>query len=713
MKLILMTILLVIIAGYSQDNYYLDTVVIQGAKSVEDPARLFDIKAKDSVSMAGIEAAFLAFQKAYEKEAVITCGFLLKKEIDTTERKLVLALVVSENEWVKQVMFDGNTLIPSDSLMAVISHQFGGPFLADSLQADMERLKRYYRERRMSVQVSTRLVGGREKRITFYLAEEVQGITLHFKGNRFYSQEKLKAHFSAQRTHRTGQATLAANLAHLEKLYHQNGFFNCRIDFNIKDDTCSIFIHEGRRRKISSLNFIGNKKIKTDTLLYFSEFKRREYFSQARINTLIEKLLQYYENHGYPFCEITLDRIQADSAMVAVFLQIKEKGKYKFGKLFIHGSRGTRQSVIKRISKLNPGDLFSQESLLKSRQRLIRSGLFDRVEPLQLTLRENRRITDVHIHVTEGPQNSAEGIIGYAPEAGGGRFSGFINIMLGNIAGTYRKLSLQYAREHPLTNGDFRYQEPWLLQSNVDGEVFLHFRMDETYYTLLETGGRFNFPLQENLKVYFGLSRTSHSYRVAEESDSSVTDRTTATHAGGVLDLRDFPENPRGGIYVDVPVYYGIKQGYRESYNEVKPGVRTEAIYNVTGPHVVFLSLNYRTLVTKDTSLTRGELFPLGGTATLRGYRENQFYGQTVGFAQVEYRFLTGLRSRLIAFLDVGAFDESHTLKNVRQRRDVLYGYGVGLMLKTRAGIVGVDYGMGKGDSFLEGKIHFRLKNNF
>ena len=45
--------------------------------------------------------------------------------------------------------------------------------------------------------------------------------------------------------------------------------------------------------------------------------------------------------------------------------------------------------------------------------------------------------------------------------------------------------------------------------------------------------------------------------------------------------------------------------------------------------------------------------------------------------------------------------------------KDTLYGYGIGIRFETPLGIMGVDYGFGRGDTFSTGKIHFGIINSF
>ena len=103
--------------------------------------------------------------------------------------------------------------------------------------------------------------------------------------------------------------------------------------------------------------------------------------------------------------------------------------------------------------------------------------------------------------------------------------------------------------------------------------------------------------------------------------------------------------------------------------------------------------------------------FRFGGARTLRGYRENQFNGSKVAWANLEYRYLLARRSRVFVFLDSGYYwrrlDSGESVEGYK------LGYGFGLRIETGLGIISVDYGLGEGDGILAGKVHVGLINQF
>jgi outer membrane protein insertion porin family len=100
------------------------------------------------------------------------------------------------------------------------------------------------------------------------------------------------------------------------------------------------------------------------------------------------------------------------------------------------------------------------------------------------------------------------------------------------------------------------------------------------------------------------------------------------------------------------------------------------------------------------------ELFFLGGANTLRGYDEDWFFGPRRVYANIEYRLLTGRNSQFFAFVDLGAVTKVDAPSVFDPLRA---GYGFGLKLESKSGLLRLNYGLAEGSSVLEGKIHVNL----
>ena len=131
--------------------------------------------------------------------------------------------------------------------------------------------------------------------------------------------------------------------------------------------------------------------------------------------------------------------------------------------------------------------------------------------------------------------------------------------------------------------------------------------------------------------------------------------------------------------------------------------------YSVTWANQV-LSFQLTAKQINGNQLQLTDYFWFGGSHTLRGYRENQFRGTRIAWLNMEYRFLMAQNARFFIFNDWGYYSVLH---NTTDRQEILTGYGLGLRFETPLGIMGVDVGLGKKDSFRNAKIHFGLINRF
>jgi hemolysin activation/secretion protein len=96
----------------------------------------------------------------------------------------------------------------------------------------------------------------------------------------------------------------------------------------------------------------------------------------------------------------------------------------------------------------------------------------------------------------------------------------------------------------------------------------------------------------------------------------------------------------------------------------------------------------------------------LGGTKTLRGYRENEFSTNRYLLVRNELSFL---RNRIANLFLFGDFSWLHTLPH----NLIKIGYGLGLFVKSKNTSAEISYGVPLQENLLKGKIHLKLSNNF
>jgi len=370
--------------------------------------------------------------------------------------------------------------------------------------------------------------------------------------------------------------------------------------------------------------------------------------------------------------------------------------------------------------------LYSQRAIERGRRKLQRLGFFQEVGEVRLEVGSRLDLVVLRVPVVEGRSNTVDGVLGYQPatEVRKGYFTGLLDLSFRNLMGTGRKVEAMWSRREPTSSQlQFGYQEPWPLGLPVTvGGSIQQVNQDSSYaQTNLEI--QVDSHLGENLSggVLFGWERVIPDVAGGQDLFNS---RTYSVGLRLELDARDNPLGPRRGGRYQTAIRHRFKEN--RSAGNIQPiqrrvestefTVGLEQYMNLHRRHVVAASVHLGEIRSDEQVIPLNEQFKLGGARTLRGYREEQFHGSRVIWTNLEYRLLYGRRSWSFLFLDAGHY--------FRQVRDPLtgaigeasgekVGYGVGLRVDSRLGILGVDYGLGEGDGLTEGKVHFGVLNEF
>lgn len=455
-------------------------------------------------------------------------------------------------------------------------------------------------------------------------------------------------------------------------------------------------------------------------------------FSNIFLESAINNILTEYENTGRPFAKVVIESVYffcdstSQTHYVDLYLKIDPGRKSIIDRIEIEGNSKTKENVIKRTIGIGAGEFYNQKKIDEIQVRLNRLRFFETVEYPEFYF-NSRGEGILKLSVKEKETNNFDGIIGYippSPQNESGYLTGFININLRNLFGTGRAAAIKWEQESRHSQDfELRYLEPWIFDFPINIEAGLFQRKQDSTYVQRSAEGKLEYIATDEVSA--GLILSTQSTIPTERVNKVFTvfnSSSTTTGLNLKIDTRNDFYSPTKGIILHNSYKYTSKQidGPREF---ITPFTKTDVSFQrleidfsyfleLFSEQILAASVHARELKGDDVEIS--DLYLLGGTNTLRGYREKQFAGNRIFWSNLEYRYLLSNRSYAFLFFDTGYFQKNEDAsRNIAKISDFKYGYGLGFNLETGLGILGVSFALGKGDSFRDGKIHFGIVNEF
>ncbi|MBE2226672.1 MAG: BamA/TamA family outer membrane protein [Ignavibacteria bacterium] len=554
-------------------------------------------------------------------------------------------------------------------------------------------------------------------------------------GNNFFSDKEIHSFTASKPGAMFSLQQFEIDQRYIIKVYQDNGFIDCKIitsgseyNFDSTEVSLGLTLEEGSRVIIGDIVIEGNRLFTTSFLKENMDTKAGEILSSISLNADMSEILNLYESKGYTFASVAVTGIEeyTDGAgkKLRVNIKIDENDRIKIDNITVEGNTVTKKDVIVREIALGEGNSVSKENLIEIRRRLENLGYFESVE--QPKILKYKSSTVLLIKVKEGNTNTFDGILGYVPPSqsdDNGYFTGLVNLSIRNLFGTGRKVEARFKKEIKTTQElELNYAEPWVLGYPLNMNFAFLQRIEDSTYIKRDLNLRADALVTKRITIsaLFDFERV-----IPNTTGNLFTIFDSRVLGAGIeirYDSRDYIYNPQSGILYRT----GYSVGQKKIYNTASfPNLDIPGDFTVQNGamHIDFYSSFFKRqsmlaglhgVEIRSPRFEAADLFRLGGNSTIRGYREGQFLASRAAWGNLELRYSLTRRSYAAIFYDAGYYlKPKDDIYNIPSQEGFIYGYGLGVRIETSLGMFGVSYALGKGDSILEGKIHFGLVNDF
>ncbi|HWC74614.1 MAG TPA: outer membrane protein assembly factor BamA [Gemmatimonadales bacterium] len=565
----------------------------------------------------------------------------------------------------------------------------------------------------------------------------------------------------------------------LPEFYGKRGY----VDFQVLDDTLEVNektgkatlivkVSEGEPYKVGTFEIVGNRRFSTDELQAYYPFDTHKgtgllglgshaasaYFDDQQWQDATRKLQTLYYNNGYIYVQVRPDVIRrfdaAGKPVVDLRWVINEGQPAIVSHVEIRGNDVTHERVIREAIVMVPGDVFRQDALIASYQRVSNLGFFNQPLPFPETKPANEQgDIDVIFHVTE----KRTGNINFGASVGQGTgVGGFIGLDEPNLFGKGKRGQLQWQFGKNINDFSITYTDPAIRESRISGTVGVH--NQQVRYVIADVGRlrrrggnvQFGFPLfgSNYTRIFLNYSIDEQSY-TGSSTNAAFTNAFRCNYcvrstlgASIMRDTRIDLPFPTAGTMVQ----FGVAQngGALGGTGDFQRFDIEEHFYapmgTLGGPSSnakLVLGLSSRSGFVFGYSPFFDQLFTLGGTQffiPLRGYDEASItpfgydpnaavngasplaFGKSFFTMTGEIGLRVSQMLYLSTFYDAGnvwsrpsQFDPTHLFR----------GAGFGAAVISPLGPLGIDYAYGFDKTDAAGrpapswKLHFKLGNFF
>jgi outer membrane protein insertion porin family len=516
--------------------------------------------------------------------------------------------------------------------------------------------------------------------------------------------------------------------------YYHLSFESIKTDYNSDSSQISIYfiIEENRPTFVNKIILKGLDSLELLDVYKSFNYLEDKIFIQSDIERTINEALIVFEENGFPFTIIEISSINffIDTIslinLVDIFLDYRKGNYSRIDTIEITGNSETAEYVILREIGLKQSDSYNQKLIDDIPTRLNRLRFFQPIQdPTYIYNSKGKGI--LQIQVEERQTNNFDGIVGYVPSQNkdeSGYVTGLVNISMRNLFGTGRAAAFRWQKINRLSQElEIKYMEPWILGFPFNISASVNQKIQDSSYVQRKIEGTIEYLADEDITLGFGINSESIIPSVNDNSIFTVYNSSNiSTGVSLKIDTRDDPYAPTRGIYI-----YNSYWISKKKINGPVQYINSETKLNLSLQKIFFdfsifiepfrrqvFSFGIHAKELQASLYEPSDLYFLGGTNTLRGYRENQFQGSRIAWSNTEYRYLLSRRTFAFLFFDSGYYlRKKDEQRQIPENSGFKIGYGVGLNLETGLGVIVVSFALAKGETFSEGKIHFGLINEF
>ena len=538
--------------------------------------------------------------------------------------------------------------------------------------------------------------------------------------------------------------TLELDTIAIKTLYAQEGYMEPLVESDAvlseekQKALISIDIEEGPRTLIDTMEIRGltvlGEKEAYDAISLKPGLPFRNYMVRSDENTLSGLISPY----GYPHVKVTgkVD-FNPDRTKAHLVYEVNEGPFVRMGQIFYSGNFRTKEYIVSREIDMMLGEPFSLARMLEGQRTIRDLEIFDSVQFKTIGLMEQAENIHLFVEMEEKKPYYIQTGLGYQTDTGA-----YINLKAGdrNFLGRNKNIWLGGSFSEIGYRSELWFSEPRLLGTEISSNSGIFAEKKEEFnknFGVKIYGASTGFYKRwtpnlntglsaryENRKKY-DIDRDFSNIDIDDSDEEKFRSRNLIVLTPLVsYDTRDSAIRPKNGLFTTISV--DISQGLDNDLDSfIKYNM--DSRYFRTSRSIPWLTLaclgraGYIDPWGDVLDVPDDQLFFLGGTSDVRGFKENMLLfdeandpvgGRFSMAGSLEARIDLGGNLELTTFIDAGRIKNTEISVDETDWRT---SAGIGLRYITPIGPIGLLYGhkLDRKSGESPGRIHFSLGYTF
>lgn len=520
---------------------------------------------------------------------------------------------------------------------------------------------------------------------------------------------------------------------------YKRGYLEAAADsWQLHSDTIYTTIHTGPVYTIGKISLHDIPRIVLNNTGIIERDYTNKILSAQKIGNLMEQLLSYAENNGYPFAQTFLDSIQLDSAHVLnAVLRLKNGPYITIDSIRISGNAQVDRLFLQSYLGVKEGKPYNEKAVRNISRKIQELPFLQEARPWIMNFSIDRNNLDLYLN--DKKSNQINALVGLQPNSEGIRrftWTADILLLLNNTMGYGETFNITYKNlqvRSPQLNAGLIV--PYILGSNIAADAkFEYFGRDTLFRrTSYEAGLRYLFTAKDYIRIAFQLYNNrvinpdTAFVRINKALNDNIDINTRGLNVEYVMNRTNHIQNPVSGWAAQISMaalqrkvlpnenILAIKDGF--DYNKLYETANNKQVqyralaslqYFIRLAKLLTIKTGYEGGYISGQPLYQNELYQIGGFKLLRGFDERSIYVNQYHVFTAELRTLLSPQSYFFLFADGG---KTYTQYNLTNKSNTPVSFGTGISLESKSGIFNVVLALGKQDQepfqFRNTKVHF------